>query len=439
MRIIFRLILSTVALLCVTAIMSCNRDILEEDYSSDGKRLLVIHIDVVSTSRSATTSEMIDNLRILMIDEDADTIEVNQQVTFDIPGGIPAANFPYDFTCYTNSGNKKFYLLANEDRIPAITYTNGNTSLPSNLSDLLDSFQPGDMNIDELDAALNSVSFSPQYPEDDNGKIYLPYSSFYDNVFVSETPDNGEGLRTTTEMFLVPVATKFTFNFTNARDYAVDVNGISIKNINTSNYLFGQVGSTDQTKTLPEGGGSLYWVDWLAEISKLAQQSPGYYPNMSFNEKYGWISDYSLPFETTTNIPEDYIFVGEQESFPVDGVLDSQNGEAGVYTAGPFYVPESKNFFDPITNTSSTNQMYFLTLVLKDTDDIKEAPEFEDVYIPNLKTLFRNTNVIININLEQGNIEVYAEIAPWNQKSINGWVTEGGAPNPNPFVTRSGN
>lgn len=438
MRIIFRHILSTVVLLYMTGLMSCTGDGIDDNLL-DGKSLFVIHLDVVSASRADVTTEMVNNLRIIMIDDDADTIEVNQLVTFDIQGGIPAANFPYDFSCYTNSGYKKFYLLANEDQVPTITYADGNTSLPTNLTDLLESFQTGDQNIDELEAALNSVCFSPQYTADVTGNIYLPYSSFYDNVFVSEIPENGEGLRSTAEMFLVPVATKFSFNFTNNRDFGVDVTGISLKSINTANFLLAQVGASDQIKTIPDIAGSFYWVDWLAEISKLSQQAPGYYPNLSFNEKYGWISNYSLPFETTTNIPENYIFVGINESFTVPGVLDSQNGEAGVYTAGPFYVPESKNFLDPITNTSFTDQMYYLTLLLQDTDDTKKAPDFTDVNIPNLKALFRNTSVIINISMEQGDIEVYAEIAPWNQKSINGWVTEGGAPNPNPFSTKAKN
>ena len=440
MRIFFRHIISTVVLLCMTGLISCIGDGIDDNLL-DGKRLFVIHLDLVSASRSDVTTEMVNNFRIIMIDEDADTIEVNQLVTFDIQGGIPAANFPYDFTCYTNSGYKKFYLLANEDQVPAISYTDGNTSLPTNFTELLESFQSGDQNIDELEAALNSVCFSPRYSADNSGKIYLPYSSFYDNVFVSEIPENGEGLRSTAEMFLVPVATKFIFNFTNARDYAVEVNGIFLNSINSSNYLLAQVGATDQNKTIPDVAGSFYWVDWLAEVSKLSQQAPGYYPNLNFNEKYGWISDYSLPFETTTNIPTNYIFVGTNESFTVPGVRDSQNGEAGIYTAGPFYVPESKNFLDPITNTSFSYQMYYLTLLLQDTDDTKQAlaPDFTDVNIPNLKALFRNTSVIININMEQGDIEVYAEIAPWNHKSINGWVTEGGAPNPNPFNTKAKN
>lgn len=420
----------------MTGIMSCSRDSLDYDLS-DGKQLFIIHLDVISGSRAAATAEMINNLRIIMIDTDADTIEVNQLVTFDIPGGIPAANFPFDFTCYTNSGYKKFYLFANEDRVQDIMYADGNTSRPSNLSDLFDSFKTGDENIVQLEAALNSVYFSPQYAADTNGSIYLPYSSVYDNVFVAEIPEKGEGLRSTAEMFLVPVATKFCFNFTNSRDYAVEVNGISLKSISSSNFLLGQVGSTDQSKTIPNVTGSFYWVDWLAQISKLSQQEPGYYPNLSFNEKYGWISDYSLPLETTTNIPQNYIFVGAQESFSVPGVLDGETGEAGVYTAGPFYVPESKNFLDPITNTISSYQVYYLTLLLIDSEDYKEAPDFTDVYIPNLKALFRNTNVNINVNMEQGEIDVYAEIAPWNQKSINGWVTEGSAPNPNPFATKS--
>ncbi|MCH5221704.1 MAG: hypothetical protein J1F05_05165 [Muribaculaceae bacterium] len=436
MRIHIRHILSILMLLSMTGLVSCAGDD-APDNLSDGKRLFVIHLDVVSATRSDATAEMIDNLRIVMIDDDADTIEVNQLVTFDIPGGIPATNFPFDFTCYTNSGYKKFYLLANEDRIPSIMYSDGNTSLPANLTGLLESFQSGDRNIAKLEDALNSVCFSPQYAADNNGSIYLPYSSFYDNVFVSEIPEDGEGLRSTAEMFLVPVATKFSFNFTNYRDKAVDINGISIKNINSENYLFAQVGASDQKKTLPDVGGSLYWVDWLAEISRLSQQTPGFYPNLNFNDKYGWISDYSLPFETTTNIAKSYIFIGDDESFSVDGVLDGQTGEAGVYTAGPFYVPESKNFLNPVTNTSTTEQMYYLTILLKDTDDMKQAPDFTDVSIPNVKALFRNTNVIINVKMEQGDIEVYAQIAPWNQKSINGWVTEGNAPNPNPFSTET--
>ena len=72
--------------------------------------------------------------------------------------------------------------------------------------------------------------------------------------------------------------------------------------------------------------------------------------------------------------------------------------------------------------------MYYLTFNFTDTRDnspLELADEY--LYIDNLNALFRNTFCIINVRLGQGDVDVYAEIADWNQKSIQGWVNEGQA------------
>ena len=105
---------------------------------------------------------------------------------------------------------------------------------------------------------------------------------------------------------------------------------------------------------------------------------------------------------------------------------NENNGETpGTLNLGPFYVPESRNeiTYEDAEKNKVTEQQYRFTLKLDDTKTDATAPDF-DLVIENLKALFRNTHVIININMTEGDVKVYAEIQDWNHKYANGWVTE---------------
>ena len=397
---------------------------------ANGPVQLSIHISPVSSramnnSGNSESKEMIKSMHIIMIGTDTetgkDTVEFNKFIEVKIPGGIPATDFQYDFLWRTKEGKKTFFMIANEESVSGMSYSDNTLPVetPTTISDLLGEYQDGQP-ADNLIKILQGAYFSPGYEASSEGNVFLPYTSVY-SIDIAGEKDYME-----LSMYMIPVAAKFIFNFTNHRDAAVLVEGISLNYVNTSNYLLGNVGEADSIKKIDEK--SYYWVDWLAEISQLSWQNSGYYPNMGFNEKYGWITNYSIP-------KEDYIeeiFVEEGEKFEVGELTENQEDPTqpipGSYIAGPFYVPESRNFLNPETEESTDTQTYYLTIIFTDTAEGKDAPEFVNVAISNLQALFRNTFVIINIDMSQGDVEVYAEIADWNYNYIRGWVTEGQNP-----------
>lgn len=426
-------------LLAGNIMSSCSHSSDSPEENSSGKKRAYLKFNISPVSTRAGTSEYnekIESLRIIIIDVGENIIECNHYVDLNDENSEPvfASSLKYEYTWPTTPGTKKVYLFANEESVGTVSYeAKEGVTLPSDLDTSLESI----LNSDELNAGpadvygdiLESIYFSPSYTADTNGDYFLPYVSVYDNIVVGNMAEIEK------EAYLVPVATKFTFNFVNMREYAINVKEISLYSANSSNFLFARVGSDDFTKTLPEETTELYWVDWLAEVSKLSQQNGGYSQNVNFNEKYGWITQYDLP--ASEPLPTQQFFVVGDSWFPVYGVLDNvestDNETPGKYTAGPFYLPESRNFLNPNDNTSTDDQAYYLTMVLEETAEYKEAPTFEKVKIPNLKALFRNTNVIINITMEQGTIDVYAQIADWTLKSINGYLIEGNVPGYNPF------
>ena len=409
------------------SLVSCSRnssDSLDDEMEGGGiagdRTMLLLRVSPLNTqTTSQTPVEKVKTLRIIIINEDV--IECNR--SFDIPTTL-ASQLTYTLTWPTLAGTKEVYVIANEE------------SVENGLGKFLDNFaENSESSKSKFQEWLKDYYFSPEYTVEDNS-IYLPYTSYYGNLTVQKE----EAKKITA--YLVPVATKFIFNFTNNRDYPVNVNGISFDKANKSNYLFAQVGEKDLKKDFD--GTSYYWIDWLAKVSEASHGSAGFSSNEEFNKLYGWISEYEIP---KGDEAETYVFKVEDAPITVEGVTTDETDETvsipGRCTVGPFYVPESKNVEDmkdndgkPVTDSDGNpvkEHVYYLTIGLKDTAPGKTAPEFTNVVIPNLKALFRNTYVVINVNMSQGAIEVYAEIHEWTKKEAYGWVVEGKEPSPNPM------
>lgn len=440
----FKTLMAAMAMCLLGAGCSSDRDELTGDNEllPDGYMKLVLNIHPLAT-RSVTdlsVTERIQSLRIIIIDADEDVIEENKLVTLN--NGIEAhavENFQYFYTFVTHTGNKQLILLANEESIGAVSYNETPdmtlpADLPTDITDLLDSYPAGS----EADASvlynvLNAAYFSPDYTIDENSDIYLPYVALYEEEITEPTPDQNsdtvtpQGIQWTT--YMVPVAAKFTFIFNNFREHPVYVNEITLKNVNFDNYIMAHVGENDLYKNYD--GEEYYWINWLAKVAQGSAGSTGS-QNAAFNTQYGWISDYEMP----TSKSEEKTFMeaapDEEFGFAVDGaqVFNPEEGEIvpSTVTAGPFYVPESMNYLNVATGQTSASQIYFLTIALADTEEGALVPTFENVAIPNLGALFRDTSVLITLNFKRGDVEVFAEVADWNTEAANGWLEKGDAP-----------
>lgn len=414
-----------IAILCAFVMESC---IYDRGSDCDGiiagtqdtnPLLLVLHISPVDTRalQQITEEEKIKTLRIIILNDGK--LECNKLIEINNPGPLAAHNFQYIFTWPTVAGEKKFYFIANEESVNKIQYQSAE-ELPNiqsrTLSDLLSSYEPDLEKDTDFEKVMKSIYFSPTYTPDENGDIYLPYTTVYEGFEAKKDQHLGE-----LKMYLVPVATKFTFKFINKRSNDVRINEISVSSVNTENFLFANIGDNEKYKEF-EQGKKLYWIDWLAKIAEESHKNEGYYDNENFNNKYGWILDYNMP-TTTQAITAEFVNSGNAKEIKGTG-MDLENLAApGELTLGAYYVPESQNK-NP-KEEDVTEQHYDIKLDLQDVTEGEIVPNFnESLTISNLKSLFRNTSVVITITMSEGTVEAYAEIADWNKKSAYGWVTD---------------
>ena len=464
------LFFSAILVLCGTGSCIFKRDY--GDPENDGTALFVLHIAPVST-RAATdgVTEKIRSLRIIAISKDDNgnngVIEINRKVEFN---DAKSATFGYALTWRTRPGKKDFYIFANEESVENIQFTDNQrpTGLGTDatLSGLLDRYPATPAGTltsegtsamktedkttsgnnagaaEEFKTVINAAYFAPTYKiqeAEGNRTVYLPYTTVYENVAVAAKKDKGEeggGSQTAAgesyPMFLVPVATQFTFNFHNYRLDPVEIQKIEVSPTHNQNFLLAQVGPDDYTKKFGNETPSYYWVDWLAKVSAESQKNVGSEEeNNTFNETYGWISDYTIPSSATFTSR----LVSPDQPAPSVPAANRNTTTDEITPSdlfiGPYYVPESRNEVrDSGEGVTTTHQKYDLTLGFNGPGDFKLS-------IGNLRSLFRNTKILIDVTLRQGEIEVYAEMVPWNVKSANGWLTEGNAPSNNPFSAQN--
>lgn len=420
MKEISRHILSIIIFIgCILGMESCINDNASDcDGTATGTQdkdqlRLVLRISSLDAgdSQSSDVTEKIKSLRVIILNEKPNgdkCLECNKKLETD----FNANQFQHIFTWSTIEGIKHFFLIANEESVLSVKTSSEEFE---RLSDLLNRYIPDTTETTDFAEVIKSVYFKPEsaYKISDNS-IYLPYTAYYYGYDIKK----GEHLAEVPyNMYLVPVATKFTFNFTNKRVHDVSINEISVTPIDTENFLIAHVGQNDIQKDF-DGENELYWIDWLAKVSEKSHQEEDYNDNISFNQKYGWIADYDIPSSTK---PNTQTLVEQEQNISVPG--KGKEGTTKKLQLGPYYLPESKS-----KETNNVNDVteynYYLTLDLEDKM-VENKPEFKNVKIDNLKSLFRNTSVIINIIMSEGDVEVYAEIADWNEKSVNGWVTEG--------------
>lgn len=432
-----------IAALLACGVWSCDRFDTDEPDSDDGEKyMLLLHVLPIDATRSETdaapkVTERIASLRIIVLsvpEADADgttaavpKIEHNRLISGDDFKETTAKGFEYPVALPTTQGKKDVYLIANEASVGTIYGLDDASGQQtySSFSAFLKSYEPGDgqtPDAEKFKAAVEAIYFEPKYTIDDQNAVYLPYTSHY-RVEAVEKEQKENKLT----MYLVPVATKFTFKFVNKRDDDVKVSIISVKGTDTHNFLLAHVGETDYQKDF-DNETSLYWVDWLAKVSEATHNSPDNPDNAAVNEKYGWISDYKMPGESKNKETVLFSNINDNDAEVVPAQQKDSAGEdiPGVKILGPYYRPEglrNEEGKDNEGNAVVYPHVYRLTLGL--TGRNGEGPEFEDVAIDRLHALFRNTSVHITVTMTSGDVEVYAEIADWNRHYANGWVNNG--------------
>lgn len=464
------------ATVCAAGLASCfHGSEPEEEADRMILMLRMMPVDADPVTSDSGVKEMIRSIRIILLSYGGDEedngnsgnngegiIEYNQRIEFENPSAV--SGFRYDFAWPTFAGKKSLYIVANEESVTEgvrFLPSDGGTlpALSGSLTNLLDGYKAvgkdhladpaAQASCAELVHVLDAVAFKPAYTVED-GEVFLPYVSYYSAADDIEQLNikKGDyiGAEAPFNLYLVPVATKFTFHFENYRPHAVEINDITLSSAHSENFLMARVGEADYKKPFGDistdpavSWQDYYWIDWLAKVSEASHNYPGADDNRDFNAKYGWISHYAIP---DGNTPERKTFVQktDQQRVAQAEVVpgDETDGIPSTLTLGPFYLPESRNIARKSQNNigaetgsqETDSQQYYLTLGLHDVthQSSEYDPKFEEQPIDNLEALFRNTHVKINVVLRQGNIRVYAEIAEWSPKSANGWVAEGPEP-----------
>ena len=423
----------------------------EPDTYGDGSVTIIVRLSPLAMSGAGNSEvvEKIGSFRLLMLSENG--VEANIYKSWE-GGSYNAENFTYTLRLQAEAGTKQFYFFANEENVSAISYQapSGVTlpgNLPTNLTTLLESFTENDNDNDnntsgytasQVSDILNSIYYQPKY-NITNNSVFLPYSCYYEKEAIASTPENPFINEYT--MYLVPEAVKFTFKFINNRFNQLNIEEIKISGngnlsgvtypekagISDSNFLVGSVNQKDYNKSY--NGIEYYWIDWLAQIAELSHEHPGADSNAAFNNLFGWIDDYNLPL---TSSPAEVTLLDSGNTLNLPGTnMDNVTTDNTPVFAGPYYLPESKNEVsfigkdDEGKDVNISQQQYYLSLGIIDPASTEAPPLFQNVVINNLKALFRDTHEFITIRFTEGDVEVFAEIAPWSRKKANGWVVGG--------------
>ena len=338
----------------------------DEVQPDDDTAILVLRTGLLDQTRASDrVNDAVDNpveymytLRIVILHGNG-TVEHNMYIDF---GEIPQTEC-YRIFKVTRNETKKIYLIANEENASTDlheqleTLTTGNTTFAS----IVDNFV-----------------FIPDY------KNPIPMSSVYD------VPVKAENL-VEREFYLVRAATKFAFRFTNKRKSKVSIDAIHISDIAGATYL---IPHKREPLFMSFDDESLYWINWLKKVADESQQSPD---DVELADKRGWIQAYDIPSETS------------HQEVTVNGPLEvpSMTGDQPGKAVFPvFYLPESKK----LKAGSATYGEQEYTLKLDMSENGKEL-SFTKTF-PNLKALFRNTHVLVDITFTEKD-EVKVQVVPY--------------------------
>lgn len=345
---------------------------------------LYLNVSTLEQSRSGETANLPDNeqmhsVRVVVLHADG-SVEHNRHYSLE---GAQAQK--YIILKVSPNEKKQIFLFANEESVSVVE---GVTGGEQTLTGFFSSYTK---NSEGFKTAVNGLYFTPDYS--DNNPI--PMSSMYEIDEIDFTEGRFEGT-----FYLVRVATKFTVNFMNWRDEEVTVENFTLKRHADKNFLMAHVKDSEQNRALFKGKS---WIEWLKEVSDASSEDDDY----GKTEAAGWLEDYDLPtHETKEYTHNESIIVGE----PTVDIDYPDNNKPGVAKSVPvFYLPESQNLIK--AGATKGEQEYTLTVKMEGRDE----PFVET--LPNLKALFRNTHVIVNITL-LNSMEIVVDVIPYSEVKL---------------------
>lgn len=390
---------------CLTALalplmVACGSQ--EESLPEATEAALYLNIEPIGQTRAGETelsdNEKMKSVRVIVLHQDG-KVEHNLHVP------LPSAEArKYILLKVKPNERKKIFLFANEESVETVEgVTAGGVTAESRT--LTAFFEKYPENTSGFEVAVNDLYFAPNYSK------YIPMSSVYEIDFPATGNFDGT-------FYVVRVATKFDVSITNNRPAAVTLNSFSISSIADKSYLYphftkeagiitgsGKHGFIfNEDCSFNETDNALSWVEWLAKTCEESQTKPE--PPQA--DRRGWIMEYALPPGTNQ----------EKVEWNLTGLesltMAAYDGKLKLPTQ---YCPESRNVatgesFIPF-NPAAQNieQQYLIEIKLSDGTE----HTFTEV-LPNLRALFRNTHVVINITLNKKDIVV--DVIPYGEVKL---------------------
>ena len=140
------------------------------------------------------------------------------------------------------------------------------------------------------------------------------------------------------------------------------------------------------------------WIEWLKDVSDASSETDDY----TTTEAAGWLKDYELP--TQADKAKTYTHGTVTVGKPTVDINYPDNSKPGVAKNVPvFYLPESMNLKKDATDGE---QEYTMSIQIQEREEPFTFP------LPNLKALFRNTHVVVNITFNSR--EIMVDVIPYS-------------------------
>ena len=369
--------LAALTLPLMVACSSQEESLLEEI----SEATLYLNIEPVGLTRAGIATlpdnEKMHNVRVIVLHENG-TVEHNRYYALE---GSQVQKFI--LLKVTPNEKKKIYLFANEESVSAME---GVAGVNSTLTAFFNNYTEG---MPGFEAAVSNLYFAPDY----SGGKPIPMSSMYEINF----PEKGNFDGT---FYVIRFATKFMVNFMNWRGEEVIVENFTIANHADKNFLMAHVNDSEQNEELFNGK---TWIDWLKEVSDASSEDDDY----ATTEAAGWLKDYELPEQADKE--KTYTHGRVTVGLPTVDIDNPNNSKPGVAKNIPvFYLPESKS---PKAGATDGEQEYTLTIKINGRDEPFVCK------LPNLKALFRNTHVVVDITMYNSN-EIIVDVIPYSEVKL---------------------
>lgn len=387
-------------LCCVAALASCVRTISEEIPQSEDEAMLVLTTGVAGARTGEADlpdNEKMHTLRVIVVRQNG-IIECNELYT-----GLNASEETHtELLSVKPNETKKVCLVANEESVSGLTAVLDAASVGSAFST----------------SGILNFTFNADYSSDEN----IPMSSIYDVVVGSEEQTN-------VELYVVRTAVKFSLSFTNNSSDKAFISNVSLSSTADKSYLFPHFNTFDgfdglsehfyvkkESHSLSDGSQvnriiydpnkSQFWIDWLKEVVDASNVDP----DDPATDEQGWLTDYSLPADAQHSVVW-------QAASPFE--LYGYGSNAGSNTASydDFYLAESASPLDEAEAVISGEQAYYLSLKISQDEagntEVRDYTGDNSIQLPNVRSLFRNTHVKVNVVVAKGTTAIYAGIVLW--------------------------